>query len=137
MQVENGISIRELITFWISVFRVLSSRRPLAALFALLYLLLAAGGEALQHAGAEAVAATAESHLHASGDGNHDCPPAPHDEAHCPACKLSGLRVLLTTPNLGQLAEVTLPTRIRPAGDELVPALRSHAPPSSRAPPPG
>lgn len=114
---------------------MLAIRRPLAALFALLYLLLAAGGEALEHGASDPAPAHAESHLHAAGEGNHDCPPPPHDETHCPACKLTGLRLLLTKPDAAEFAGVTLAARIASAGDELVPALRSHAPPSSRAPP--
>jgi hypothetical protein len=78
-------------------------RRPLAALFALFYLLLAAGGEALQHGGSEPATAYAEAHVHAPGDSNGDWTPA----------------------------------RAPSAGNEAAPALRSHAPPSSRAPPLG
>jgi hypothetical protein len=116
---------------------VLSIRRPLSALFALLYLLLAAGGEALQHGKNPAAAAYAESHLHAPGDSNHDCPPPPHDEDHCPACKLTGLRILLTEASHGELAGDGTPRRPPPAGHALAPALRSHAPPNLRAPPLG
>jgi len=116
---------------------VLSIRRPLSALFALLYLLLAAGGEALQHGGGGPAPLHAESHLHAPGDSDHDCPPPPHDENHCPACKLTGLRLLLTESGTGELADAWITARTPSAGDELAPALRSHAPPRSRAPPLG
>jgi hypothetical protein len=111
-------------------------RRPLSALFALLYLLLSAGGEALQHGGGnEGPAAYAASHYHAQGDGDHDCPPPPHDENHCPAYKLSGLGFIPTTSGGGELAFAWTTTRAPATGDLLAPALRSHAPPSLRAPP--
>jgi hypothetical protein len=116
---------------------VLSIRRPLSALFALLYLLLAAGGEALQHGGSDPAAAHTEPHYHAQGDSKHHCPPPPHDEKHCPACKLTGLRVLLTEASHGELAGDWTPLRPPSTRDELAPALRSHAPPNSRAPPLG
>lgn len=116
---------------------MLSIRRPLSALFALLYLLLAAGGEALQHGEGGAAAAHAESHYHAQGDGNHDCPPPPHDENHCPACKLTGLRFIPTESGDGELALAWTDSRTPSAADAPAPALRSHAPPSSRAPPLG
>jgi hypothetical protein len=116
---------------------VLSIRRPLSALFALLYLLLAAGGEALQHGKNQAASAHTESHYHAQGDSNHDCPPPPHDENHCPACKLTGLRILLTEASHAELVGDWTATRPPPASEELAPALRSHAPPSLRAPPLG
>lgn len=116
---------------------MLSIRRPVSALFALLYLLLAAGGEALQHGKNQGTAAYAESHLHAPGDSNHDCPPPPHDENHCPACKLTGLRILLTEAGHGELAGGWITLRPPSAGNELAPALRSHAPTQSRAPPLG
>jgi hypothetical protein len=112
-------------------------RRPLSALFALLYLLLAAGGEALQHGGGDAGPSFAEAHLHAPGDDGSDCPPPPHDEAHCPTCKLSGLRFLPTEAEPVVLADVWTRWRLPSASDETAPALRSHAPPSSRAPPLG
>jgi hypothetical protein len=115
---------------------VLSIRRPLSAFFALLYLLLAAGGEALQHGGSDP-AAHAEPHYHAQGDSKHDCPPPPHDENHCPACKLTGLRILLTAAGPGELSGRWTTLRPPSARDELAPALRSHAPPNSRAPPLG
>lgn len=115
-----------------------SIRRPLSALFALLYLLLSAGGEALQHGGGgDGAAAYAESHYHAPGDSSHDCPPPPHDENHCPACKLAGLRVLLTVSGPGELAGDGTEPHVRRAGDDGAPTLRSHAPPSSRGPPLG
>jgi hypothetical protein len=116
---------------------VLAIRRPLSALFALLYLLLAAGGEALQHGGSEPAAAYAEAHVHTPGDSDHDCPPPPHDENHCPACKLAGLHFLPPESGPGELADVRITTRVRSAGDEVAPALRSHAPTRSRAPPLG
>jgi hypothetical protein len=116
---------------------VLSIRRPLSALFALLYLLLAAGGEALQHAGGETAPAAAQAHLHAPGDSDHDCPPPPHDESHCPACKLAGLRCILTDSGPGELAADRIAPQVPRAGDDFAPALRSHAPPRSRAPPLG
>lgn len=116
---------------------MLSIRRPLSALFALLYLLLAAGGEALQHGGSDPAAAHAEAHFHAPGDSNHDCPPPPHDETHCPACKLTGLRFIPTASSLGEIAGAWTPVRAPSPGDAFAPALRSHTPPSSRAPPLG
>jgi len=116
---------------------VLSIRRPLSVVFALLYLLLAAGGEVLQHGGSELATAQSESHYHGQGDGDHDCPPPPHDENHCPACKLTGLRLLLTESGTGELTHAWITARTPSAGDELAPALRSHAPPRSRAPPLG
>ncbi|HLM69181.1 MAG TPA: hypothetical protein VK358_16705 [Longimicrobium sp.] len=116
---------------------MLSIRRPFSALFALLYLLLAAGGEALQHGGSDPAPAHAESHLHATGDSNHDCPPPPHDETHCPACKLSGLRVVLTESGFGELAGAWTTLKAPRAGDEVTPVRRTHALPGSRAPPLG
>lgn len=116
---------------------MLSIRRPLSALFALLYLLLAAGGEVLQHGGSDSVAAYAEAHLHAPGDSGHDCPPPPHDENHCPACKLTGLRFVPTQSGSGDLAVAWTTVWAPSAADALAPALRSHAPPNSRAPPLG
>lgn len=114
-----------------------SIRRPLSALFALLYLLLAAGGEALQHGENQAASAYTESHLYAPGDSNHDCPPPPHDENHCPGCKLTGLRILLTEASHGEFTGDWITLRRPSAGDEFAPALRSHAPTQSRAPPLG
>ncbi|WP_420127247.1 hypothetical protein [Longimicrobium sp.] len=116
---------------------MLTIRRPLSALFALLYLLLAAGGEALQHGGSHPANVSAEAHLHAPGDSNDDCPPPPHDENHCPACKLTGLRFIATGSSHAEFASVWITTRTTVASDEVAPALRSHAPPSSRAPPLG
>ncbi len=116
---------------------MLSIRRPLSALFALLYLLLAAGGEALQHGGSDPAAAYAESHLHALGDSNHDCPPPPHDENHCPACKLSGLRFIPAEASVGAFACAWITLKAPGAGDEVTPARRTHALPASRAPPLG
>ncbi|HST62841.1 MAG TPA: hypothetical protein VLK84_29310 [Longimicrobium sp.] len=117
--------------------RVLSIRRPFSVFFTLLYLLLSAGGEALQHGGSDPATAYAESHLHAPGDSNHDCPPPPHDENHCPACKLSGLRVLPTESGVGALACASITRKAPGAGDEVTPARRTHALPASRAPPLG
>ena len=115
-----------------------SIRRPLSALFALLYLLLTAGGEALQHGvGNDVPVAPSESHYHEQGDRGHDCPPPPHDENHCPAYKLSGLGFIPAQSGGGELAFAWTTTRTPVAGDALIPALRSHAPPSSRAPPLG
>lgn len=114
-----------------------SARRPLSALFTLLYLLLAAGGESLQHDWSDPAPAHAEAHVHAPDGEDHGCPPPLHDETHCPACKLSGLRFLPS--DLGahvRFASVAV-VRMAPAGDAPAPALRSHAPPSLRAPPRG
>lgn len=116
---------------------MLTIRRPLSALFALLYLLLAAGGEALQHGGSDPATALAEAHVHAPGDSSHDCPPPPHDEAHCPACKLTGLGFIPGASGGGEPAHGWTTARAPFAGDQAAPALRSHAPPSSRAPPLG
>ena len=114
-----------------------SIRRPISALFALLYLLLAAGGEVLEHAGSEPATAHTQAHYHAPGDSEHDCPPPPHDENHCPVCKLTGLRFLPTTSGPGELAHAWTSLQVPSAGDVFAPAVRSHAPPSSRAPPLG
>lgn len=115
----------------------LAIRRPLSALFALLYLLLAAGGEALQHAGSDPAPQHVAGHLHAPGDGDSDCPPPPHDETHCPACKLAGLQFLPSISQTGELAATWRATRTAAPGDDTPPAPGSHAPPSSRAPPLG
>lgn len=115
-----------------------TTRRPLSALFALLYLLLSAGGEALQHGWSDAAPAYAESHLHAPDGQDHGCPPPPHDETHCPACKLAGLQFLASDPGHAGFSGDWLPVRVAAAADqEVAPALRSHAPPSLRAPPLG
>lgn len=112
-------------------------RRPLSALFALLYLLLAAGGEVLQHGAGDSAAVHAASHYHAPGDSNHDCPPPPHDENHCPACKLTGLRFIPADAGGTELAGGWITTRTARAADDAAPALRSHASHNSRAPPLG
>lgn len=111
-------------------------RRP-SSLLALLYLLLSAGGEALLHAGKGAAGARAEAHLHDAGGGGDDCPPPPHDEHHCPACRLTGLRFLPSGSGPPELGGAGLVVRIPFAGGEPAPALRSHAPTRSRAPPLG
>lgn len=115
----------------------LMARRPLSALFVLLYLLLAAGGEALQHGWSDPAPAYAETHVHAPDGQDHDCPPPPHDENHCPACKLAGLHFLPPESGAHALASAPAAVRVTAAGDEPAPALRSHAPPSLRAPPIG
>ncbi|MBB4637138.1 hypothetical protein [Longimicrobium terrae] len=116
---------------------MLQIRRPLSALFALLYLLLAAGGEVLQHGGSDPAPAPVPrlAHLHAPGDSDHDCPPPPHDETHCPACKLTGLHFIPTVSGSGELAAACTTLRTPNPGNESAPAIRSHAQPGSRAPP--
>ncbi|HEX6041856.1 hypothetical protein [Longimicrobium sp.] len=104
-------------------------------LFALLYLLLSAGGEVLQHAWAQPVAGLLVAHLHAPGDREDDCPPPAHDESHCPACKLTGLKLLSGGSTPGELSATVLPARVAARGGDLPPTIRSHAPPSLRAPP--
>lgn len=111
--------------------------RRSSALFALLYLLLAAGGEALVHGADGPAAVQAVAHLHDAEGGDHDCPPPPHDENHCPACKLTGLRFLPSVSAPGELAGGRIVRATRPPGDEPAPPLRSHAPTRSRAPPLG
>lgn len=103
---------------------------------ALFYLLLMAGGETLQHAWGDPAPSHAEAHVHATGDGDHDCPPPPHDETHCPACKLAGLHFLPSAPAAGVFAGIHTAAPVRAVGD-VAPAPRSHAPPSTRAPPLG
>lgn len=106
-------------------------------LFALLYLLLSAGGEVVQHAWAPPVAAPPVAHLHAPGDREHDCPPPAHDESHCPACKLAGLKLLPSASTSGELAATVRFAPVVSRGGTLPPLIRSHAPPSLRAPPLG
>lgn len=110
----------------------LPHHRWLSALFTLLYL-LAAGGETVQHAWAEPVSGVAETHLHGERE-DHGCPPAVHDELHCPACKLAGLRTLPAS-SLPALAAAPAAPRVVSFRTAWAPSARSHAPPASRAPP--
>ncbi len=120
-----------------SVLRVRPVRRFPSVLFALLYLLLSAGGEVLQHAWAQAASGPPVAHLHATGDREHDCPPPAHDESHCPACKLGGLKFRAAGGSAGELAAPVRFARAAAPGGDLPPTLRSHAPPSLRGPPLG
>ena len=110
-----------------------SARRHLSALFTLLYLLLA-GGEVLAHAWQEP-GGYPETHVHAEHDGDH-CQPPHHDELHCPTCKLAGLQAPPPPADLHFVAATVAAPRVGPR-DGAPPSLRSHAPPSLRAPPLG
>jgi hypothetical protein len=109
------------------------ARRHLSALFALLYLLLA-GMEELQHAWAEP-AGLPEAHVHAENDPDH-CPPPLHDELHCPTCKLLGAPTLPASADPRPAPVDAAPARFA-SREDASPSLRSHAPPTSRAPPLG
>lgn len=109
-------------------------RRPLSLVITLLYLLVA-GAEVLHHAWAEPSSGVPrQAHVH--GEGDEHCAPALHDELHCPACKLGGMRTLPASPSPA-LAAIPVAAPLHPARDRWAPALRSHAPPSLRAPPLG
>jgi hypothetical protein len=124
---------------WLGTLLSLSARLPvrrlLAAVSALLYLLVV-GAETLEHAWSQPVSVSLEAHYHGE-QGDHDCPPPPHDEYHCPACKLSGLQTLSPSSSSWERIADASVIRVPVLRDEATPSLRSHAPPTSRAPPLG
>lgn len=91
----------------------------------------------LEHAWSEPATAEAVAHYHAPDDAGHDCPAPPHDEAHCPSCKLSGVQLIAASA--GALNVLPAESRIRKAavGDRAPPAPPAFVLPPSRAPPLG
>jgi hypothetical protein len=106
-------------------------RRQFATALTLLYLVLV-GVVPLAHARAEAPAPSGAAHMVAWGEDH--CPPV-HDEAHCPACKVNGGKLVVPTVSSGWLDLFD-----RPSGVVLFHAVVDLPPspvatPPSRAPP--
>ena len=74
-------------------------RRQLATALTLLYLVLV-GVVPLAHARAEALGPSGVAHMVAWGEDH--CPPI-HDEAHCPACKVTGGKLVVPAVSSGWL----------------------------------
>jgi hypothetical protein len=106
-------------------------RRQFATALTLLYLVLV-GVVPVAHARAEALAPVDGAHLVAWGEDH--CPPV-HDEAHCPACKVNGSKLVVPAVSSGWLGLFD-----RPSGVVLFHAVVDLPPspiatPPSRAPP--
>lgn len=107
------------------------STRLLAALWTLLYLAVVVALPVL-HAATEEPHGTAVSHLHSERDA--DCPP-PHDDLHCPSCRVAGQKLATPPAAPALLAEAV---RRAPSPLPLRQAHPSASPvrlPGSRAPP--
>jgi hypothetical protein len=106
-------------------------RRRFATALTLLYLFMV-GVVPLAHARAEASEPPGAAHLVAWGEDH--CPPA-HDEAHCPACQVTGSKLVAPEVSRGGLALFDRPSGVSPfhAVVDLPPS--PVAAPPSRAPP--